>query len=167
MEKNCFGHYVYESIECMTCQCQSECQHYISQQKAKAKVERYPECTGCCDLNGCKVCPRGCIGSALECDDDYYCKCDFQCKIAAFNKFKMAGKIRIARDVKYAVGSSYKHITLNAGQEFEYAIEDGYFYIRTENNLLPYRIFNVEDGVWRPYLILPPAAIEKVQWLVK
>ena len=81
--KECFGTYVFENIECMCCECNTECQSKIRNEREDKLSSRFPKCKGCTDILYCK---------------DHY-KCDFE-------------KYRCLKNIRDRFGYSYTKDTL-------------------------------------------------------
>ena len=54
INKECFGHYTFEDIECMTCEQYNRCQSKIREERRDSISFRFPQCKGCSDILYCK-----------------------------------------------------------------------------------------------------------------
>lgn len=54
INKECFGHYTFEDIDCMTCEQCNQCQSKIRKERRDSLSFRFPQCKGCSDILYCK-----------------------------------------------------------------------------------------------------------------
>ena len=149
--ENCFGHYVFEDVDCMLCSKCSECQYEQKKRNDEYKLSLMPEeCRKCDNAFRCKIhIPKSCLGKRGKRDDCDKCSCG--CKSYCIRlstepiKFKCTKNVKCFEHNRYFL-NMFGH-KFEKGKEYEFYIScDEVYYEDYKSMVLLFRdknyIFN-------------------------
>ena len=164
MKNNCFGNWIFEDVDCMTCKNETECKIKKERKERdynkERKIKQYPQCKECNNLltydvhQVCKEKPKRCLGKIQDTCNIFRCKCYEYCLKQEWNNYTFE-IFTVIKNVNCSQYSLYNKIILKKGDLIRGKKIGKFLYIEYDNGEYKEieKIFDLEQDIWKKYLV--------------